>query len=189
MSNLYTGKGDGGTTKLFNCPPGKRVSKSDFVFEALGGLDELNSLLGYAKVLSKKSKITLGKKKLTYKKILEEIQQNLFCIQAGVGGSDMGVGKRHVKFLEEIIAEVEKKLPPIKFFTLSGGGELGAYLDILRSKARSVERNLIRLSEMKGKKVNKDDLVYMNRLSSVFFALSRYVNFKGGYKLTKPTYK
>lgn len=52
---LYTKKGDDGTTKLFDCPQSKRVSKSDFVFEALGTLDELNSSLGYAKALAKKT--------------------------------------------------------------------------------------------------------------------------------------
>ena len=50
---LYTKKGDDGTTKLFNCKQGQGVSKSDFIFDVLGSLDELNSGLGYAKFLAK----------------------------------------------------------------------------------------------------------------------------------------
>ena len=47
---LYTGKGDKGTTKLFNTPSGERISKGDVIFEALGTVDELNAHIGLLKV-------------------------------------------------------------------------------------------------------------------------------------------
>ena len=48
---LYTRKGDDGTTKTFGCDQ-KRISKSSSVAEALGAMDEINSLLGLCKVRS-----------------------------------------------------------------------------------------------------------------------------------------
>ncbi|WP_366535719.1 ATP:cob(I)alamin adenosyltransferase [Streptococcus pneumoniae] len=77
---LYTGKGDKGTTKLFDCPQGTRLTKSSFVFEVLGTIDELNCTLGYTKVLSRKSNDTLniGVEKIPYEEIIEIFQQNLF---------------------------------------------------------------------------------------------------------------
>ena len=44
---LYTRKGDGGTTKVLYCD--QRLSKSSAIAEALGAVDELNSLLGFCK--------------------------------------------------------------------------------------------------------------------------------------------
>ena len=41
---FFTGKGDTGTTKLFDSPKGQRVSKSSPIFETLGMLDELRAL-------------------------------------------------------------------------------------------------------------------------------------------------
>ena len=81
---LYTKKGDNGTTKLFNHPSDTRVSKSSFIFEVLGTIDELNSSIGYAKALSKKYKLSVFMKngKILYEKIMDIFQQNLFCIQA-----------------------------------------------------------------------------------------------------------
>ena len=46
---VYTRKGDGGNTSLAN---GMSVSKADDRIELLGTIDELNSYIGHAKVLS-----------------------------------------------------------------------------------------------------------------------------------------
>jgi cob(I)alamin adenosyltransferase len=112
---LYTKKGDNGTTKLFNCPRGVRLSKSEPVFEALGTVDELNSMLGYAKVLARNGKKTLFMKmvKVPYEEILEKIQQALFSVQAELGGSKVYIKKENVLYLEAVVFEVETVLPPI----------------------------------------------------------------------------
>ncbi len=44
----YTGKGDKGTTKLFNSKD--RMDKGEQIFEVLGSLDELNSWLGLTSI-------------------------------------------------------------------------------------------------------------------------------------------
>ncbi len=188
---LYTRKGDNGTTKLFDCPQGKRVSKSDFIFEVLGTLDELNSSLGYAKVLSRKSNDTLliETKKINYEEILEALQQSLFCIQAELGGSDIHVNKTYTLYLEKVIYEVETLLPPITSFIVPGGGETGAYLDIVRTITRRTERQLVQLQNKKVRIVDNESIIFINRLSSALYALARFANYQEGYSERKPDYR
>jgi len=187
---LYTGKGDNGTTRLFDCPQGVRISKSDFVFEVLGMLDELNSSLGYAKVLSKKSNnmLSVETRKVSYEEILETLQQNLFCIQAELGGSDIHPTKSHTDYLEKVIYEITTLLPPIKSFIIAGGGENGAYLDISRSLARRAERQVVKLKESKERFVSEESIIFLNRLSSVLYTLARFANYQEGYFEKKPSY-
>lgn len=187
---LYTGKGDKGTTKLFNCPPGVRISKSASVFEALGTLDELNSNLGYAKVLSGKNncKLNIEKTETPYDEIIERIQQILFSVQAELGGSEVKTKKEHLDYLEIVIAEVEKELPPIKSFIVPGGGETGAYLDITRTLARRAERLVVSVNEKGDQSVGEISLQFLNRLSSTLYALARFANYQQGYLEDNPTY-
>jgi len=188
---LYTGKGDKGTTKLFNCPQGKRISKAEFVFEVLGVLDELNSSLGYAKVLSKKSNTTLlfETHRVPYHEIIETFQQNLFCIQAGLGGSNMHATREHISYLEKVIYEVETLLPPVKSFIIPGSGATGAFLDVTRTVTRRAERQLLLLQSKKDQVVNQEDLTFMNRLTSALYALARFANYQEGHSEVKPNYK
>ncbi len=187
---LYTRKGDSGTTKLFDCPQGTRVSKSAFIFEALGTLDELNSSLGYSKVLSKKSKSVIAMKTqyISYEEILERFQNNLFCIQAELGGSKMHATKNHILYIEKIIKKIEELLPPIKSFIVPGGGETGAYLDIGRTIARKAERQVILLRESKERIIHDNSIIFLNRLSSALYALARFANYQEGYSEKKPEY-
>lgn len=187
---LYTKKGDGGTTKLFDCPQGVRVSKSDFAFEVLGTLDEINSSLGYAKVLAEKGgiSITFQGKVTTYVEILEKLQENLFSIQGEVAGADTHIKMESVTFEEEVIAEIERHLTPITSFIISGGTELGAYLDVCRTIARKSERYLVTLKEKNERKINEESMIFMNRLSSILYALARYANQKSNVVEKGPSY-
>lgn len=188
---LYTKKGDSGTTKLFNCEQGQRVSKADFIFEVLGNVDELNCSIGYAKAISKKTTCTLyiDGEKVSYEEILEKIQNILFCIQAELGGSNISITEKHTLYLEKVIYEVETTLPPITSFIVPGGGELGAYLDVLRTITRRTERYLVLLKDKNTKDLNKENIIFMNRLSSVFYALARFANYQEGHSERKPGYE
>jgi cob(I)alamin adenosyltransferase len=186
---LYTKKGDDGTTKLFDCQQGQRVSKSDFIFEVLGGLDELNSMLGYTKTLARTSNDTIftSKGKVPYEQILEKFQEHLFCIQAELGGSEIRIKKDSVKYLEYVIYEIETVLPPITSFVIPGGGSSGAYLDVARATTRRVERQFVTL--MNNKKVTDSiGAVYLNRLSSALYAMARFANYQQGYSEKPPSY-
>lgn len=175
---LYTGFGDKGTTTLFDCKQ-TRISKSAVLIEALGSVDELNAYLGIIKVYSDIDKVILktGNKKILYSQILKDIQQNLFIIQAELGGSKMSIGKKELNKIENIINKIAEVLPPITSFTISGGSIISSSLDFSRTLARKSERRIISVSEEGIRKINSDTISYMNRLSSLLFALSRYSNY------------
>lgn len=176
---LYTGYGDKGTTTLFHCDQG-RISKSADIIEALGSLDELNAYLGIVKVHAniEQIKIQMGKnKKVLFSDILNEIQQTLFVIQAEIAGSQMTVKKSDLNKIEKIISFISEALPSITSFTIGGGSVLSAELDFSRTLARRSERRIIVVIESGHRKIGTITIAYLNRLSSVLFAMSRYVNY------------
>lgn len=180
---LYTGKGDGGTTKTIDTP--ERISKSSAIAEALGNLDELNSFLGLVKVKSEETGFEIMGKK--FSAILEGVQQNIFTISAGLAGSDKKLLAEKIAEAEGIIAEIEKELPPITTFTIAGGSELAALLDFSRTLARRGERRVVAVRD-EGKEIPAETLTYVNRLSSLLFALARLSNLRSGIKESAPSY-
>lgn len=186
---LYTGFGDKGTTTLYGCKQ-ERVSKSANIVEALGSVDELNAYLGLVKVYSDidKLKVNSGEVTLLFSEILAEIQQVLFVIQAELAGSDMTVGEEVVEKSEKLINQIGDMLPPITSFTISGGSIASASLDIARTLARRAERRIVSVMEEGHRAVGLGTVSYMNRLSSVLFALSRYANHIYSIKEDHPTY-
>jgi len=212
---LYTKKGDDGTTKTFGCD--QRVSKSSSIAEALGSLDEINSFLGLCKVQSAYLDFKLGETSLS--DIVHEMQKNLFIIQAELAGAPKSIEENKVKELEEIVDSIEKELPPIKSFFISGGpaditkwqqggAGLGAIFDIARTTARRAERRVIAVTEemiqptllVSGeadnqstdgnrKQISKHTRSYLNRLSSALYALARYSNHKVGIMEEAPDYR
>ncbi len=188
-NTLYTGKGDLGTTTLFHCDQG-RISKSADIIEALGALDELNAYLGIVKVYSQNEqmKIVLNKKnKILFSDIISNLQQTLFIIQAELAGSDMTVGKKDLDNIESIIKIISESLLPITSFTISGGSLLSAELDFGRTLARRCERRVVAVLD-DGVLIGKVTIAYLNRLSSVLFALSRYANYFLSIKEEHPKY-
>ncbi len=196
---LYTGKGDDGTTKTFGCD--QRISKSSEVAEALGALDEINSFLGLIKVKAKSlrndgSDISdskpvdisiLGK---GFDEIAEEVQQNLFIIQAEVAGSNMTISEEKLRECEGYVNEAEKLLPPIKTFFVSGGTELATLCDISRTIARRAERRVVAIVDNnQGVHVGEWTLAYLNRLSSLLYAMARLANHYMGILEDAPSYK
>ncbi|KND48494.1 MAG: hypothetical protein AB200_02055 [Parcubacteria bacterium C7867-005] len=181
---LYTRKGDDGTTKTFGCD--QRVSKSSSIAEALGSLDEINSYLGICKVKSKESGFTLGDK--TFEEIVHMLQENLFTVQAEIAGADKFITPDKVTLVENLINQAEGEMPPIKTFFISGGSELGACFDVARTIARRAERRVVGVSEEKIVLPKKETLSFMNRLSSILYALARLSNHKSGIKETAPSY-
>lgn len=182
---LYTGKGDKGDTGLFGC--NQRISKSSAIAEALGSLDEINSFLGLVKVKAKDSRFKIQDS--GFDEILHDVQKNLFILQAEVAGTPMTIEESKVKEVEVIIAQVEKELPPIHSFFISGGTELTALFDVARTFVRRAERRVVGVSEEGERKVGEFTLAYMNRLSSLFYALARLTNHISGIVEQSPDYK
>jgi len=183
---LYTRKGDSGMTKDFKSGPGERKSKSSCQTEALGALDELNSFMGLLKVKSATIGWQISDK--TPSEIIGWIQNCLFSIQAEIAGADKRVGLAKVKQMEKWIDRIETELPPIKTFFISGGTELAALFDVSRTLARKAERRVVGGVEAQEFKVVPATLAFLNRLSSLLYALARLSNHKSGITEEPPTY-
>jgi cob(I)alamin adenosyltransferase len=176
---LYTGKGDGGTTKVFGCDQ-QRISKSSELPEALGALDELNAFIGFVKMRAKdEARIA---------PVLREIQEILFIIQAETAGADKHVREDVVQTVEALINAIEKEIPPLQGFSIAGGTELSALLDVARTLARRAERRLIAVGEAGLRELPQATKAYMNRLSSLLFALARLANHLAGVAEENPQY-
>ena len=201
-SMLFTGKGDDGTTRLFASKDGQaktfgcdqRISKSSAIAEALGSVDELNSLLGVVKMKTKSPELVEGGEitgigGLTYDAMLSDVQQDLFIAQAQLANALKAITKDQVTKLEDWVNAVEKELPPITSFFVSGGTELAALCDYARTVARRAERRVVEALENGPKREEHQVmLAYMNRLSSLLYAFARLANHRAGIKEEKPHY-
>jgi len=134
---------------------GKRVSKSSKLINTIGAIDELNSYLGI-----------IGE--------LQEIQRNLFIINAILARSDLAMPKDATKKLEKEIDTMEKKMPVLANFIIYSGTSRAVKLYYARALCRRAERTLIAYSLQSTAKI----LPYLNRLSDYLFTLARFTNFK-----------
>lgn len=178
---FYSGKGDDGQSRLFGS--GERCNKNEPIFDALGTVDELNSLLGicYAKA---KNGATLPH--LSLSDVLRDLQEDLFIIQAELAGTDKKMTKEKVAKLETIIISLSSHVPKPKSFVMSSRNEFSAYLDFARSVARRAERAVLGVPA--DKPVTKETVAYLNRLSSVLYVLARYVANQADEKEQNPSY-
>ena len=96
--------------------------------------------------------------------------------------------KEDILFAINQIVEIEKEIPPIKNFIISGGNEIIAKLDYARTLARKAERRVVSVADEGKVTVQKNTLSYLNRLSSFFFALSRQNAYKSGITEEPPKY-
>jgi cob(I)alamin adenosyltransferase len=179
---LFTGKGDDGATSLFSSK--ERILKASCQTETLGVLDEVNTLVGICKAKSRNFLVRIGEGNLT--DILEGVQQDLFIIQAITAGSPKKLDSSRVKRLEAVISNIEKELPPIKTFFLSGGTELSGFLDYARAIVRRAERVFVNYFNTEN--ASEDIIKYLNRLSSLLYALVRFVNYKQNVREVPPSY-
>ena len=165
LSKIYTKTGDNGTSMLAN---GITLHKSEHIFECIGGIDELNSLIG--------SLITLITPTSHIKRLLTDIQHQLFEFGAELALPEhKKIMQTDIIFLEKHIDCINKTLPPLKEFILPGGSKSAAQCFYIRAYTRKVERNIALLT--KGIKSDFENLLkYINRLSDLFFVLSRKLN-------------
>jgi cob(I)alamin adenosyltransferase len=187
---LYTRKGDDGTTKTFGCD--QRVSKSSLVAEALGTLDEVNSFLGFVRAKAAAQGFERDdpeNHRMQYADVVLEVQQNLFIIQAQVAGADKNITDDKIKKIESITDSIERVLPKINSFFISGATELGGMFDFARTLARRAERRVVAVKEEGKTEVLPNTLQYLNRLSSLLYALARISSRVGGHEEIIPDYK
>jgi len=173
ISKVITKSGDDGQTGLGD---GKRVSKTHIRIQAIGAIDHLNSLLGWAKVEAGRST----------KNDLERVQQDLFDLggELAMPGIELQLlNAERLQWLEHETEKLNKSLPPLEEFILPGGTELSARIHIVRTACRNTERDIVSLAEKKeDSNLHK---VYLNRLSDYLFVLARKVQVDEGTEETQ----
>lgn len=180
MGLFYTGKGDKGSSQIGK----KKVAKDSPIVEALGDLDELNSLIGVVKTQTRKP--SLAKK-------LEKVQHNLFIIQARIAWfmypkfPSPQITEAKIKSMEQEIDAIEKKIKPARGFVVAGSDPVASWLDLLRAVSRRVERSVVKLH--KTKPLPQEIITYLNRLSSYLYALARAEVSVKKIKELHPNYK
>ena len=118
---------------------------------------------------------------------LREAQEALFIIQAEVAGSDKRLKEGAAEAMSEVVNEIEKEIPPVTGFSIAGGTELSAKLDVARTVARKAERR-VTAAELTGRAISPATKAYLNRLSSLLFAYARLANHLAGVKEENPKY-
>ncbi len=187
---LFTGKGDGGTTKVLDSK--ERVPKSSELPECLGTLDELNSFIGLTKVRARQvqdSAVVVEGKEYATSAILRDVQETLFIVQAEIAGSDKRFGQEKVIHIEAIVNTIEKEISPVVAFSIAGGTELSALLHVARTLARRAERRVSGVEVAGLRTLSDPTRAYMNRLSSLLFALALLANHTSGIKEENPSYQ
>jgi cob(I)alamin adenosyltransferase len=181
LTRIYTRTGDKGDTGLVG---GRRVAKDSARIEAYGTVDELNSIIGLARVFNAE-RLKKGKAPRWLDGIFRQIQNELFDLGSELATPDDAVyegmhrvGEAPVKVLETLMDQCQKDLQPLKSFILPGGGRVGGFLHQARTVCRRAERQVLALSRVEP--ISPWTIAYVNRLSDLLFVLSRWVARKGG---------
>jgi cob(I)alamin adenosyltransferase len=192
LTRIYTKLGDSGETHLGDM---SRVSKLDPRIEAYGTVDELNSLIGLARIQPGVF--------AHFDQWLARVQNDLFDVGAdlsvppaasdgqggggGGGGRGGGVPKSRLRvdatytaWLEAACDEVNDKLPPLRSFVIPGGSPAAAHLHVARTVCRRAERRALAVPDG-----NPEVVRYLNRLSDLLFILARGVH-EGSEALWQP---
>jgi len=176
ITRVYTRTGDKGTTALVG---GKRVPKDSPRIAAYGTIDELNAVLGLARVFNEE-RLAEGEKHRWLDEVFRRLQNQLFDLGSELATPEDAVyegmfriGDAEVKELEALMDRCQKELEALRSFILPGGGRISGFLHQCRTVCRRAEREVLALS--RAEPIGEGVLPYVNRLSDLFFVLSRWV--------------
>lgn len=160
LSKIVTRTGDTGTTGLAT---GGRLPKAHQRVQSMGDVDELNCHIGLLRTLP----LTPG-----LDASLQRIQHELFNLggELAMPGHAL-VTEAHVEKLDEELAALNEKLPPLKEFILPGGSPATAQAHMARAVARRAERALWVLHA--DEPLSPFAMQYLNRLSDYLFVIAR----------------
>ena len=173
MSPFYTQTGDEGKTGLLG---EGRVAKFDLRIEALGALDEANAALGLARASANAPRVAA---------LILEIQHDLYKLMSEVGATPENAEKFRfidsacVKWLETQTDAISDEVEMPKEFILPGESQSSAAMALARTIVRRAERRVVELQHTGGLS-NPSLLAYLNRLSSLCFALELLENRHAG---------
>jgi len=175
LNRIYTRTGDQGETRLAT---GETVKKFDLRVEAYGAVDELNAVLGLARLA--------GGGRDPLDAMLGRIQNELFDLGADLATPDRPgkpLGYEALRILDGQVERLETEidllngdLSPLTSFILPGGDPLACHLHLARTVCRRAEREAVRLAQTPNEPVSSAALKYLNRLSDLLFVMSRWAN-------------
>ena len=171
LNKIYTRTRDDGKTSLVG---GGRVSKHAKRPAAYGEVDELNSVLGMARL-----QCSANTANHNMDDQFARIQNDLFDLGADLATVDdmkpaLRITAAQVSRLEKEIDEINDNLSALNSFILPGGTPLAAWLHLARTVARRAERQMTELATVEP--VNEHAIQYINRLSDLLFVLARHAN-------------
>ncbi len=177
MSPFYTRTGDDGSTGLLG---EGRLPKYHLRIEALGALDEASAALGLARALCQAPQT---------KPILLDIQRDLYALMAEIAVTPENAERfrtldlPRVQWLESKADSLAAIVSLPTEFILPGDSLSGAALALTRTIVRRAER---RVAELFDTGEIKDPIIlqYLNRLSSLCFALELLENQSAGHSTT-----
>jgi len=165
LTKITTRNGDQGKTKLAQ---GDSVYKNELIINAIGDIDELNSVLGVC--------ISFCNDKNIINEI-KNIQNDLFNIGGEISLNDSSknlLKDDSLSFLDNRIKKLNDSLEPLEEFILPGGDFFSSNLHLARAIARRSERSVV---DLYIKDLEDNNIVkYLNRLSDYLFVLSRFYN-------------
>lgn len=168
LSKIYTRTGDKGETGLGD---GSRIAKTHPRVEAMGSVDELNSIVGVVvEELLQENHQDLTE----IAEFLRALQHRIFDLggEISIPGFEI-VNVDHVKAIEDHLDALNEHLDPLENFILPGGSHVIASCHMARAVCRRAERNVTALSEIET--VNTAALEFLNRLSDYLFVVARSV--------------
>jgi len=177
MPPFYTRTGDDGSTGVLG---EGRLPKYHPRIEALGTMDEVSAALGFARALCQAPQTNA---------ILMEVQRDLYAMMAEVAATPENVerfqtlGLPRVQWLEFQADHLSETVQLPAEFILSGDSLSGAALSLSRTIVRRAERRVAELLDT-GEIRNPILMQYLNRLSSLCFALELLENQSAGHNTT-----
>jgi cob(I)alamin adenosyltransferase len=173
MTRIYTKKGDDGTTSLWY---GGRVPKSDARTDAYGTLDEAASILGVARSLA------VAAEQAQLAADILALQNDFFIAGAELATApeaadrlEDGISRVTEEMADSLDAKIDGYLEGVELapqFTIPGGTQISAQLDVARAVLRRAERRTVELKEA-GELASEAILRFLNRASDLLFAMAR----------------
>ncbi|XP_076251705.1 corrinoid adenosyltransferase MMAB-like isoform X1 [Rhynchophorus ferrugineus] len=159
---IFSREGDNGTAKTIT---GDVLPKDHCIFNAIGATEELLSYIGLAREYGNESDHEYIDK-------LKRIQTIIIDISTAISrNTKVSIPPVYTKELEDWIYEYSKQLPPPEQYIIPGGGVASASLHVARAICRKTERVICPL--VRDDKLDKEALVYINRLSDFLLTVSR----------------
>jgi cob(I)alamin adenosyltransferase len=171
--SIATKHGDKGQTGLVG---GIRISKADLRVEAYGTVDELNTVLGFARSIC------------THEQIAQwtlEIQKTLFRVCSSLSTPEESkktppvITSEDVETLTQLVYQIEATEGILADWSIPGAHRESVAYEMGRTVCRRAERAAVRLLES-GEEVQPEVLAYLNRLSDLVWLFGRLIEHTAG---------